>query len=108
MYSLLIDPGASKGVIGLNNPKGVIREVLEPQGCHGQVVRSKSHKTFTGISSTQQKSVDLCRFPIGLAGEKNATFTADVLDGQGADCPGPIPLDGLVAQGGIIMCGYLL
>jgi hypothetical protein len=48
----------------------------------------------------------MVRFPIGLAGIVNATYSADVLGGSSSRCPGLVPLHTLMQQKCILFCSY--
>ena len=105
-YGLLIDPGASRGLIGTDTLADIITHILRPRRLEKFVKWNPSNNKFTGITADPQKSLSLVCFPIGLRGIKNATFTADVLGGISSKCPGLIPLVSLLNAGCIICCGY--
>ncbi len=103
---LIVDPGAARGLIGSDSLRDIINTILRPAGKDHLVKWKQSNNKFTGISTDEQHSVGLVNFPIGLLGISNATFTADVIGGASSRCPGLVPLVTLLAQGGVISCGY--
>ena len=105
-YGLLIDPGASRGLIGTDTLADIVEQILRPRRLEKFVKWKPSVNKFTGITADPQKSLSLVCFPIGLQGIKNATFTADVLGGISSRCPGLVPLVSLLQAGCIICCGY--
>jgi hypothetical protein len=102
-YGLIIDPGASKGLIGQETLNEIIQYVLKPAGLDKHVQWTTSRAKFTGISKTVEMSLGVVTFPIGLVGLKNSTFSADVIPGH---CPGLVPLVTMIKIKAIIACGY--
>ncbi len=100
---LLVDPGASKGLIGYETLRRIIDEVLKPAGLADQVKWSKSQARFTGISSKVEKSMGIVTFPIGLVNLSNAVYRADVISGG---CPGLVPLSTLIRMEAVMACCY--
>jgi hypothetical protein len=105
-YGILIDPGAAKGLIGIDTLKDIFEHVLKPNGMMKHVHWTTSKNRFTGISATPQYSLGSCTFPIGLKGFQRSTFTCDVLGGDSSKCPGLIPLHSLNHAGCLLACGY--
>ena len=105
-YGLLVDPGASRGIIGTDTLAEIIEHILKPRRLEKHIVWHQSNNKFTGITADPQKSLSLVKFPIGLIGIRNATYSADVLGGISSKCPGLIPLASLLNAGCIISCGY--
>jgi len=103
---LLVDPGASKGLIGIDTLNEIIQYVLKPVHMEYLVKWTHSKSTFAGISSKPQQSLGQVRFPIGLVGLHNTSFSGDVLGESGAGCPGLIPLRTLIMLGCIILFAY--
>ena len=101
---MLIDPGAARGLIGYTTFTQICHNVLDPAGMSRYVKWSKSYNKFSGISSTVQYSLGLVRFPIGLAGISNASYSAGVVDGNAAGCPGLVPLASMLSMGCVIAC----
>ena len=103
---LLVDPGASKGLIGSDTLKYIFDTVLRPRNLLRFVEWHSSGATFTGISTNTEHSVGRVKFPIGLAGIPWATFGADVIGGASSWCPGLMPLKTLSAMHCILACGW--
>ncbi|CAK0803910.1 unnamed protein product, partial [Prorocentrum cordatum] len=76
-HGLLIDPGASRGLIGTDTFADIVAQILRPRRLEKFVKWKPSINKFTGITADPQKSLSLVSFPIGLQGIKNATFAAD-------------------------------
>ena len=106
MYGLLVDPGASKGLMGTDTLHDIIKFVLKPCGLENAVVFNKSTSSFTGISDSQQHSLGIVNFPIGLLMIARATYTADVVGSNGSLCPGLVPLRSFIASHCLIACNY--
>ena len=103
---LLIDPGASRALIGMDSLKKIVDEVLRPRGLMGQMTWSRSAATFQGINPTAERSLGLVTIPIGLAGMRDCVFRADVIGGVSSLCPGLVPLRTLSALHAVILCGW--
>ena len=103
---LLIDPGASKALIGMDTLKRIIDQVLRPKGLLKHMKWSQSAATFQGINPNPERSLGLVSFPIGLTGMSGACFKADVIGGKASLCPGLVPLRTLSALNAVIMCGW--
>ena len=106
MYGLIIDPGASRGIIGTDTLAEIIEMVLKPKRLEKYILWQSSNNKFTGLTADPQKSLSLVKFPIGLIGIAKASFSADVLGGISSKCPSLIPLVSLLNAGCIISCGY--
>ncbi|CAK0872270.1 unnamed protein product, partial [Prorocentrum cordatum] len=76
-HGLLIDPGASRGLIGTDTFADIVAQILRPRRLEKFVKWKPSINKFTGITADPQKSLSLVSFPIGLQGIKNATFAAN-------------------------------
>ena len=107
-YGLLIDPGASKGLIGMDTVRDIIRYVLKPAGKAHLVTWSPSTATFSGISAKTETALSKVKFPIGLLGMSDTWYEADVIGGTASTCPGLVPLKTLLRRGCIISCGYFV
>lgn len=105
-YGLLIDPGASRGLIGSETLRNIMQHVIKPHNKQHLVSRSKSNAGFSGISAGVQMSLGRVNIPIGLLGVNRATFTADVIGGDSSNCPGLVPLRTLLSHGCLISCGF--
>ena len=98
VHGLLVDPGASRALIGMDTLRDIIKNVLRPQGLHRCIAWHKSANYFSGISATKEYSMGIVRFPIGLFGIKTAYFCCDVIGGGSSTCSGLIPLRALSVQ----------
>ena len=99
---LLVDPGASRGLIGVDSLKEITDHLLRPRGLHKLVTWRHSNSTFAGISAKAEKSLGRVRFPIGMYGFKNAFFEADVIGNEASGCPGLVPLSTLMRLGCVL------
>ena len=109
MYGLLIDPGASRGLIGTDTLREIIMYVLRPYfgtHHHKHLHWTSSNNQFTGISDKTEHSIGMVTFDIGLLGIKDASFSCDVIGGNASWCPGLVPLRSLSSWGCILACGY--
>ena len=104
-YGLLLDPGASKGIIGSDVLNKIINYVLAPLGKDQDIVWVNSAASFSGISSSVETSLGLISFPIGLQGLRTARFQADVIGGGSSQCPGLMPLYSLIASSALVSFG---
>ena len=98
---LLIDPGASRGLIGFECFKVILRDVLRPHHLEKEVQWKNSNASFTGISSTTEKSKGQVTFPVGLNLIGKSTFTADTISGG---CSALVPLVSLRKAKSIMLC----
>ena len=104
---LLVDPGASKGLIGSEQLRLICDDVLVPNNMAHLLTWHPSTAKFSGISvSKSENSIGLVKFPIGLLGLKRAGYSADVIGGPASMCPGLIPLRTLMANGCLMACGF--
>jgi hypothetical protein len=104
-YGLIIDPDASKGLIGLNSLRELITHVIRPNKQFSNISWAESAAKFSGISSKSEESIGRVSIPIGLVGCPPAAFIADVIQGSGSQCPGLMPLHTFVSNGCILACG---
>ena len=103
MCGLVVDPGASRGLIGRNTLKRIQEQVLQPFGRQHEVKWSKSKARFTGISAKTEHSQGLVTFPIGLNMVHHASFSADCIPG---DCPALLPLQSLRESKAVLACNF--
>ena len=106
LYGLLVDPGASRGLIGSETLREIRRNVLRPAGKDHLVQWTTSSATFSGISACVERSLGMVRFPIGLLGLNDCWFHGDAIGGASSTCPGLIPLKSMMTRGCLIACGY--
>ena len=103
---LLIDPGASKALIGMDTLKKIMDKVLKPLGMAKNMRWCRSTATFQGINPKAEHSLGVVTFPIGLTGMSGCVFKADVIGGISTLCPGLVPLRTLASLHAVIMCGH--
>ena len=103
---LLVDPGASKALIGSDTLHEIFNKILKPRKLMHMVIWGKSKSSFTGISSDVQQSLGVVRFPLGLLGVRSAFFSTDVVGGPSSSCPGLVPLRTLINHHCLIACGH--
>ena len=106
VFGLIVDPGASRGLIGSETLRLIVEHILAPRGLNKDIRHNKSDAKFTGISSSHEHSLGMVSFPIGLIGITRATYTADVIGGESSTCPGLIPLRALIHLGCVLICDY--
>ena len=104
---LLVDPEASKGLIGSDTLKTIMDKVLKPKGLMHKVDWFRSTASFTSISTNSEHNLRLGRFPVGLNGMTHCFFKADVIGGSESRCPGLIPLRSLTPLHAALLCGWL-
>ena len=104
-FGLLLDPGASRGIMGTDTLQCIISYVLDPYGKTQDIRWATSAANFSGIASIIQRSIALVTVPIGLMGLQGSVFRADVLGGDASQCPGLMPLRSLIAAGAISAFG---
>ena len=79
VFGVLIDPGASSGLIGSATLKSLATEVLKPAGRAHAARWKKSGTTCSGISAKTESSLGRVTIPIGLKGFRRAFFSAGVI-----------------------------
>ena len=104
-YGLLLDPGASRGILGTDTLQCIITYVLDPYGKTKDMRWTTSMANFSGIASIVQRSIAMVTLPIGLMGLQGSVFRADVLGGDASQCPGLMPLRSLIGAGAISAFG---
>ena len=104
-YGLLLDPGASRGILGTDTLQCIITFVLDPFGKTKEMRWTTSMANFSGIAATIQRSIAMVTLPIGLMGLQGSVFRADVLGGDASQCPGLMPLRSLIGAGAISTFG---
>ena len=104
-YGLLLDPGASRGILGTDTLQCIITFVLDPYGKTKEMRWTTSMANFSGIAATIQRSIAMVTLPIGLMGLQGSVFRADVLGGDASQCPGLMPLRSLIGAGAISAFG---
>ena len=104
-FGLLLDPGASRGIMGTDTLQCIITHVLEPLGKTRDIGWAASAANFSGIASHIQRSIAMVTLPIGLMGLQGSVFKADILGGDASQCPGLMPLRSLIGAGALSAFG---
>ena len=94
---LIVDPGASRGLIGTDTLSEIIRTVIRPAGLAHKITWHDSNHQFAGISAKAERSLGHVRIPIGLRGMHIMYSAADVLGGNASGCPGLVPLSTFIS-----------
>ena len=89
VHGLIVDQGAATGVAGTDTVSRFVEEVLKKQGLTHTTKASKG--SFSGIDGETVSGYGRVSLPIGLPGLPNATYSADLLGGQGSSCPMLLP-----------------
>ena len=83
---LLVDPGASNGLIGSETLRDLLDECLATKE---KAKVQWNHKTaqVSGISGAQDQTLGEVTVPVNFGSSGRGSFTADVLGGEGSLCP---------------------
>eukprot|EP00435_Cladocopium_sp_Y103_P024430 s393_g6.t1 len=88
---LLVDPGAASGLVGTET----LRELLEaiPPDSHHKIEWGPSTTSVTGISGQSDSTLARVSLPIHINSNEPASYTADLIGGQGQGslCPALLP-----------------
>ena len=84
---LLVDPGAAAGLIGSETLRDLMEHCLRPNGLDGKMQWSDRSTSVTGISGKGDSTLAEVTFEFNLDGSRTASFSADVLGGEGSLCP---------------------
>ena len=86
---LLVDPGAASGLVGTET----LRELMDaiPQDDHHKIAWGPSTTSVTGISGQSDSTLARISLPIDINNEAPASYTADLIGGQGSLCPALLP-----------------
>ena len=87
---LIVDPGASVGIMGTDTLLEHCEGAVRPAGMDIEI--SDSHTILTGIDGNGTPGVAHVKMPLGLPGLA-AVFAGDLMGGSGSRCPGLMPLD---------------
>ena len=83
---LLVDPGASNGLIGSETLRDIL-DTCMPEKERNKIQWSNKVASVSGISGAKDKTLGEVTIPIGFGDKDKGTFTADVLGGEGSLCP---------------------
>ncbi|CAK8997028.1 Potassium voltage-gated channel subfamily H member 6 (Ether-a-go-go-related gene potassium channel 2) (ERG-2) (Eag-related protein 2) (Ether-a-go-go-related protein 2) (Voltage-gated potassium channel subunit Kv11.2) [Durusdinium trenchii] len=85
---LLVDPGAAAGLIGSETLRDLVDTCLRPAGLDKHMTWKERSTSVTGISGKGDSTLAEVTFEFHLDGSGNrASFSADVLGGDGSLCP---------------------
>ena len=87
---LLVDPGASSGLVGTDTLRELLDSGMVPQDKVKEITWGPSSTTVTGISGQADSTLARVSLPFGL-GLKEAEYTADLIGGSGSTCPALLP-----------------
>ena len=97
---LIVDPGASDGLMGTDTMIQHQSECLWPRGLDIKV--RPSSLQFSGIEGETTPGCVQADMPVGVPGLEGWTFTCDLIGGSGSFCPGLWPLRSLIKLYGTI------
>ena len=105
MHGLIVDSGASSGLMGTDTFRKYLQEVLQPAG--KTVKFEPTSNTFTGVDGLTDPGLALCTMPLGVPGEDGISFKADLIGNAGSTCPGLLPLPTLIYYYASLFCNIL-
>ena len=105
MCGLIVDPGASAGIMGTETMREFVQKHLEATGL--DYTLEPSTATFTGIDGKTDPGLGVANMPIGIPGCANVTFKADLIGDHGSKCPGLLPLESLPKCSAALFCDIL-
>ena len=92
VLGLLVDPGASSGLIGTDTLKEIMESGALPMARMEEIEWGPSTTTVTGISGQSDDTLARISLPIDVgSSEVPASYTADLIGGQGSTCPALLP-----------------
>ena len=92
VLGLLVDPGASSGLIGTDTLKEIMESGALPKSRMEEIEWGPSTTTVTGISGQADDTLARISLPIDVgSSEVPASYTADLIGGQGSTCPALLP-----------------
>ena len=105
MCGLIVDPGASAGIMGTETMREVVQKHLESTGL--DYTLEPPTATFTGLGGKSDSGLGVSNMPIGIPGCANVTFKADLIGDHGSKCPGLLPLESLLQYSAALFCDIL-
>ena len=102
VHGLIVDPGASAGLMGIDTLRLFLQETLDPLGLSVTIVPSSA--TFTGVDGLPEPSLGRCTVPLGVPGLDRVTFSTDLIGKSGSRCPGLLPLEALLQYKATLVC----
>ncbi len=90
--SLLVDPGASSGLVRTDTLKELLESGMVPEERHQEITWGPATTTVTGISGQSDDTLARVSLPFGIGeDEVPANYTADLIGGAGSTCPALLP-----------------
>ena len=87
---LLVDPGASSGLIGSETLRDLFDSGMVPPEKANEITWGAAQTTVTGISGQSDQTSARISIPFGI-GAEDAEYTADIIGGDGSNCPALLP-----------------
>ena len=87
---LLVDPGASSGLIGSETLRDLLASGMVPPNKVKDITWNEASTTVTGISGQADATLTRISIPFQI-GSEDAEYTADVIGGEGSNCPALLP-----------------
>ena len=103
VLGLLIDPGASRGILGSDTFGEILREVLQKHGIVPEF--TDTIHTYTGIEGNNTSGVQNVKFSFPIEGMEGS-FEGDALGGTSTWCPPLVPNPKLIKMRCGVLCGY--
>ena len=89
---LLVDPGASSGLVGTDTLKELLDSGMVPEERHQEITWGPATTTVTGISGQSDDTLARVSLPFGIGSDSlPANYTADLIGGAGSTCPALLP-----------------
>ena len=101
---LLVDPGASNGLIGSETLRDMMEHCLEGPG-HEAVKWTSKTTSVSGISGGKDTTLGEITLPVCF-GPGKGTYTADVLGGEGSLCPALLSNPALRQMSSVIFTNF--
>ena len=87
---LLVDPGASSGLIGSQTLRDLFDSGMVPPEKANKITWGAAQTTVTGISCQSDQTIARISIPFCI-GAEDAEYTADIIGGDGSNCPALLP-----------------
>ena len=87
---LLVDPGASSGLIGSETLRDLFDSGMVPPEKANEITWGAAQTTVTGISCQSDQTIARISIPFCI-GAEDAEYTADIIGGDGSNCPALLP-----------------
>ena len=103
---LLVDPGAAAGLIGSETLRDLVDSCLKPSGLDKFITWKERSTSVTGISGKGDSTLAEVTFEFGLDEHHRASFSADVIGGEGSLCPALIGNPSLRAMKAVLLTQF--